>query len=121
MSEYKLRLHHGLCIGFFEGKGYSLEFVRNMTAVIDMLDSTNPEIELTANRDIICCCCPCTECRDKALSYDLRVAEICGISGKVRWNDFRKTIYEKIIQSGRLKEICSDCQWFYICEKKGLD
>lgn len=121
MSEYKLRPHHGLCIGFFEGKGYSPEFTENMGSVIELLSSENPEIEITTGRDIICGCCPCMDCRDKALSYDLKVVEICGLSGKIRWNDFRKTVSEKIISAGKLKEVCADCQWFYICEKKGLD
>ena len=32
--EYKIRPHHGLCIAFFEGKGYSPEFVRHMEQTI---------------------------------------------------------------------------------------
>ncbi|MDE6679621.1 MAG: DUF1284 domain-containing protein [Ruminococcus sp.] len=120
MSEYKLRPHHVLCIGFFEGKGYSEDFTENMTAVIDSLNRENPEIEITTKRDIICRCCPCTDCLEKALSYDLKVMEICSLSGKMRWTDLRKTIEEKIIAEKRLNEICGNCQWFYICEKKGL-
>lgn len=121
MLKYKLRPHHGLCINFFEGKGYSQEFTENMTSVIELLNSENPETELTTNHDIICCCCPCTDCHDKALSYDLKVMEICGVSENIRWKDFRKKVHEKIISTGRLKEVCGNCQWFYICEKKGLD
>lgn len=120
MSGYKLRPHHALCIGFFEGKGYSREFTENMTGVIGLLYSENPEIEVTTDHDIICCCCPCTDCHEKALSYDMKVMEICGLPDKVRWEELRKSVREKIVNAGRLKEVCGGCQWFYICEKKGL-
>ncbi|MDE6781753.1 MAG: DUF1284 domain-containing protein [Ruminococcus sp.] len=119
MSEYRIRPHHGLCVNFFEGKGYSRDFTDNMTAVIKLLDSENPIVEITTEHDIICQCCPCTGCHDKALTYDLKVIEICGLSGEVRWKDLRKVVSEKIIHSGRLKEVCGNCQWFCICGKKG--
>ncbi len=31
MSVYKIRAHHGVCLYFFQGKGYSGEFVENMS------------------------------------------------------------------------------------------
>lgn len=121
MSEYKIRPHHCLCINFFEGKGYSTDFTENMTAVIELLNRENPVVEVITDRDIICRSCPCTDCHDKALSYDLKVMDICGLSGRMHWEDLRQTVSEKIIESGRLKDICGNCQWFYICEKKGLE
>ncbi|MCM1506806.1 MAG: DUF1284 domain-containing protein [Ruminococcus flavefaciens] len=121
MLEYRLRPHHALCIGFFEGKGYSREFTENMTEIIELLNGENPETEITTDSDIICRCCPCTDCHEKALSYDMKVIEICGLSDKIKWEDLRHRVQKNIIKSGRLKEICGDCQWFYICEKKGLN
>ncbi|MCM1314151.1 MAG: DUF1284 domain-containing protein [Prevotella sp.] len=118
MSEYKLRPHHALCINFFEGKGYSNEFTENMTRIIENFRE-NPIIEITTGHDVICSKCTCTDCHDKALSYDMKVIDICGISGKISWKNLQKTIHEKIISAGKLKEICGNCQWFYICEKKG--
>lgn len=119
MSEYKLRPHHALCINFFEGKGYSTDFTENMKRIIEKFRE-NPVIEITTDRDVICRCCPCTECHEKALSYDMKVIDACGISGIISWENLQKTVREKIISSGKLKEICGNCQWFYIC-KKGLD
>lgn len=126
MSEYKIRFHHGLCIGFFEGKGYSREFTENMTAVREMLDLENPEIEITLNSDIICRKCPNLKdgiCRSngKVSRYDRKVMELCGISDgeRIKWNDFQKKVSDRIISVGKLGEVCSDCQWLYICEKKG--
>lgn len=53
MSECKIRFHHGLCIGFFEGKGYSREFTENMTDVIEFLNRENPVTEITLKSDMI--------------------------------------------------------------------
>ncbi|HEZ7990826.1 MAG TPA: hypothetical protein RWO66_07705 [Ruminococcus sp.] len=50
-SEIFLRPHHGLCIGFFEGKGYSDEFTANMSAVIEKLQNTDPHVTLTCGFD----------------------------------------------------------------------
>ena len=117
MSEYKLRPHHALCINFFEGKGYSNEFTENMTHIIENFHEKSI-IKITTDRDIICSKCPCTNCYGKALSYDMKIINICGIFDNISWKDLQKTIHEKIISSGKLSEICGDCQWFYICGKK---
>ena len=52
-----LRAHHGLCLCFFRGKGYSEEFVRNMTDVVNMLRS-DPYVTVTCQADVICRACP---------------------------------------------------------------
>ena len=36
VTPYYLRPHHGLCIAFFEGKGYNQKFVENMTNVVQI-------------------------------------------------------------------------------------
>ncbi len=126
MSECRIRFHHGLCINFFEGKGYSQEFTENMTVVAEMLDRENPETEITLNNDIICGKCPnLTDgiCRsiEKVSRYDRKVMDLCGISDgeRISWKDFQKKVNEKIISAGKLYEVCHDCQWLYICRKKG--
>lgn len=125
MSSYKLRPHHGLCTAFFEGKGYSGDFVRNMADVIEMLETDDPEIILTVGEDIICANCPnnrthICESSAKVARYDNAVLEMCGLSAGdiVRRSDFRDTVFRRIISAGRLSEVCGDCQWFYICGEK---
>ena len=117
MSEYKLRPHHVLCINFYVGKGYSKEFTENMSQIIENLQK-NPLIEITTGHDVICSKCPCGDCTGKAESYDRKVIAIAVISGKMHWKDLQKTVREKIIDTGRLHEVCGDCQWFCICGKK---
>ena len=125
MSNYKLRPHHGLCTAFFEGKGYSGDFVRNMADVIEMLERVDPKIILTVGEDMICANCPnngthSCESTDKVARYDNAVLEICGLSAGdvIQWSDFRDTVFIKIISAGRLPEVCGDCQWFNICGEK---
>ena len=45
MSVYKIRAHHGMCLSFFQGKGYSGDFVENMVRMKAIL-AENPEIIL---------------------------------------------------------------------------
>ncbi len=125
MSSYKLRPHHGLCTAFFEGKGYSVDFVRNMTAVIEMLERDDPEIVLTVGEDIICGNCPnnrthICESSEKVVRYDGAVLELCGLAAgdAVRWSDFRSAVFDRIISPGRLSEVCGGCQWYNICGEK---
>ena len=33
--EIKLRAHHGMCLAFFEGKGYSTGFTARMALILD--------------------------------------------------------------------------------------
>ena len=42
MSSFKIRPHHGLCTAFFEGKGYSGDFVRNMANVLFIRPKKRP-------------------------------------------------------------------------------
>ena len=42
----------------FQGYGYSKEFNENMAKIIDILNSREQKIEIVAECDIICSCCP---------------------------------------------------------------
>ena len=58
MSVFEIRPHHGLCIHFFEGKGYSENFVRHMAELIEKLNAFRPEIRLVLHVDYFCYACP---------------------------------------------------------------
>ena len=124
MSKYKLRPHHGLCITFFEGKGYSPEFIDNMTAVIRALQEAS-FVQLTASEDILCASCPnshehiCVH-DDKVRRYDEAVLAACNFdAGEVfSWRDFSDLIHTQILYADKLRTICGNCEWGTICQSK---
>ncbi len=120
----KIRAHHGMCLHFFEGKGYSTEFTAHMQKIYEKMQK-NPKIELVVQGDEICRKCPNLEngiCKTQelVLHYDREVLRHCRVSEgmKIFWNDFSKLVQEKIIFLGERQNICGNCQWSSICEKK---
>ena len=119
MSVYKIRAHHGVCLYFFQGKGYSGEFVENMSRMKAILEK-NPEISLMNSPDDICAACPnrLTEtCAEKASRYDREVLRRCGLSAGERlpYREFSRKVIETILRRGVRAEICGDCQWSSLC------
>ncbi len=120
----KIRAHHGMCLHFFEGKGYNDEFTGHMQKIYEKMQE-NPEIELVVQGDEICKKCPNLEngiCKTQelVLGYDKEVLKKCGLvkDMKISWKDFSKLVEERIIFSGERQNICGNCQWSSICEKK---
>ena len=122
MCAYKLRPHHGLCAGFFRGKGYDAAFTENMTAVVAALGA-DPAVELICACDVLCARCPhgesgvCDAAR-KVDRYDRAVLSLCGLSDgqKLPWSRFRAAVEEKILRPGDLEAVCGDCEWFSFCK-----
>ena len=56
MSDYRIRAHHGMCLAFFEGKGYNSEFTAHMGEMKKLLEK-NPVVELVTKTDDICAGC----------------------------------------------------------------
>lgn len=117
----KLRPHHGLCVRFFEGKGYSDAFTAHMAEIIEQLKQ-NPRIRLTVDQDEICSCCSnfgengC-DSLEKVSAYDKAVLHLCCLKeGEcLLFSEFERRIKEHIILSGRLGEVCAGCEWSGIC------
>ena len=120
---YKIRPHHGMCISFFRGEGYSNEFTSHMAKIVSEL-SADPLVEIISATDKLCKKCPnnmgggicATE--DKVTRYDKGVLDLCGISvGDVMpFSEFSSMVREKIILCGKREEICGDCEWSEICK-----
>ncbi len=118
-----LRPHHALCIHFFEGKGYSENFVRNMKAVIAVLE--NSPLTLSLSCDEICSACPhnvlgsCSSA-DKVRGFDKAVLSLTGLheGDTITWKELSSTVGDEILSKGRLHDVCGECQWYSdICEK----
>lgn len=120
----ELRAHHGMCLAFFEGKGYSKGFTEHMQAVYDSMKE-NPKLQIVINEDVICQKCPNLQegvCKTQKLvqEYDRKVLSHCGLKedAEISWAEFSALVKEHIIVSGRRKSICGNCQWNPICESK---
>lgn len=119
-----LRPHHALCALFFEGKGYSLAFVENMTA---FLAEPKQMLRITMGSDILCQECPhnldgiCDD-EEKVERFDQRTVALCADAFKTdqpqSLSNLCLSVYENILQQGRLAEVCGECEWAPLCQDK---
>ena len=119
-----LRPHHGMCLAYFEGKGYSDDFTENMQKMLEFLEK-DAMVELTVAGDKICSVCPNLEagiCVSAELvkNYDNKVLKLCGLKAgeQISFRKFVDCVQEKILGSGKREEICGGCQWNEICSRK---
>lgn len=123
-----LRPHHLLCIAFFKGKGYSDEFVSNMTRIVSALkENKDIPISLVSGEDDLCAHCPnnqngiCTT-EDKSSKYDQLTLTALDIvtnpDSAIPYSTLRALADEKIINCGRRENICGDCEWTDLCHKQ---
>lgn len=117
-----LRPHHGMCLAYFKGYGYSDEFAVHMQKVQDYL-KTDAIVHLAVETDIICLKCPnningACEKPELVARYDSEVLRRCGLSagGEMQFTEFFALVQEKILGPGLRREICGDCQWSEICK-----
>lgn len=122
---YSIRPHHGLCLSFFRGKGYSGAFVENMARVKADLEE-NPLICLAGGGDDICAACPnnisgCCESEEKVRRYDREVLRHCGLSvgETMPYKTLEERVRRDILMAGQREEICGDCQWTALCHFAG--
>lgn len=121
-SPVLLHPHHGLCFAFFEGKGYSGEFTDNLAKVLNELKTANPDICLTCGQDPVCSACPndqngvCSS-REKVERYDRAVLSLCDLKeGDIlSYAAFTRMVQSRILDTGRRREVCADCQWDKLC------
>ena len=55
-----LRPHHGMCLAYFKGEGYSNRFSAHMQEMLDIFQK-EAKIQLHADTDEICSACPNNE------------------------------------------------------------
>lgn len=122
MSAPVIRPHHGICLAFFEGKGYSDCFSAHMAQVQDWLLTDDPDVCLSPETDEICSCCPNNEsgiCKtaEKVDRYDRAVLERCGLTPgqQLNWSRFSDLVEKHILSTAQRTSICGDCQWSKLC------
>ncbi|MDR0886110.1 MAG: DUF1284 domain-containing protein [Clostridiales Family XIII bacterium] len=124
-----LRPHHLLCTQGYSGKGYSSEYVKNMTAITDILRTdANARVQITFAADDLCRYCPHleddTRCNDqhKIDCLDSGVVHLLTLKeGEYAYQDLIHEIHDKI-NAAKFDEICSTCTWYPIssCKKNIL-
>lgn len=119
--QYEIRAHHGMCICFFKGVGYSDKFSSHMVESIHKLNE-NPLVRISDKVDIICEKCPnniqgICKTEKKVAEYDKQVLLQCSLTvGTILpFTDFRSKVMANIISMGKREKICGNCQWNKIC------
>lgn len=116
-----LRPHHGMCMAYFIGYGYSDGFSAHMAQLLRELSPERP-VRLTVGTDAVCGPCPNNVegiCSKPALvaGYDRAVLERCGLEeGQILpFGTFTAMVQKKILSPGLRPGICGTCQWNDIC------
>ncbi|HOP74337.1 MAG TPA: DUF1284 domain-containing protein [Bacillota bacterium] len=123
----KIRAHHLLCLQGYQGYGYSESFVVNLERIRDlMITSPDLEVQVVAEEDIVCSCCPfrceagCQKDQDSShriRSMDLKILEkLHLISGmKCRAQNLLKLVEATFKTYSDIQDICGHCQWEEKC------
>ena len=123
-SEVVLRPHHGMCMAYFIGHGYSDGFSAHMG---DLIERLAPEtmIRLTVGTDAVCTACPnnCSGVCEQAelvADYDGKVLALCGLTEgqSLQFGQFTSLVQSRIIDAGLRRSVCGGCQWNSICESQ---
>lgn len=119
-----LRPHHGMCLAYFKGMGYSDGFSVHMQEMLEIFQK-GANIRLHVDTDEICSACPNNEkgrCSSCSLveKYDIAVLDLCGLKKEqvMDFDAFTAKVQKEILSSGKRKEICGKCQWNSICENQ---
>jgi hypothetical protein len=107
---------------YFEGRGYSEEFVSNFYKIIDEFGS-NPVIQVVNYPDVICGKCPyninsmCTRNDKDSEEYvkekDDFILKELDLNQKIAFNLVRCMVDDKLTI---LRRICKDCEWLEYCK-----
>ncbi len=113
MTTVVLRGHHLICLRFFIGYGYSLEFVRRVRKVLERVRKS--KIRVVVGFDDICKFCPVRgDCRVPK-DLDVLALRILRVRGFVRWDEIKVT--PKALKIWELKA-CKGCRWYKICRSQ---
>lgn len=121
-----LRAHHGMCLAFFAGKGYSDAFSAHMWSVLELLQD-DPTLRLAVWGDAICERCPNFQggrCNtpEQVERYDRQVLALCGLAenDQLSWREFSRLVSDRILSQGKRKSVCGDCAWSALCQEKEM-
>lgn len=126
-----IRPHHLICMQGFQGYGYSKEFVKNMSRIINILRcNLDIEIQLVKRCDDICLACPnnnfdgysrenrCIDEKkinkmDDSILQKLRLKE--GQTLKINREGIFEFVNKRIKNKENSCDICGNCSWREVC------
>jgi hypothetical protein len=119
-----LRGHHLICLHFFNGEGYSAEFIEHLGNMIKKAENTN--IKICTGADDVCIKCPYLKngrCEynknadDEIREMDNTALKLLGLvsDSETSWMETKKRILK--IFPEWYKSYCRDCVWRKSCEK----
>ena len=105
----KLRPHHLLCTQGYSGKGYSREFVENMTEIVKSIKNEKVQVQLIFSEDDICSKCPNLSENNICKSDTVNIID----NKVIKYFELEEKIYEyesliRYIKSHITKEIMDD-------------
>ena len=122
----RLRPHHLLCTQGYSGKGYSTEFVQNMSAIVHSLRNVpGTRIRLVFGSDSLCARCPhhtaddLCEAQEKVSRFDRKTVEYFGLHEvEYVYQDLIRAIDTQMTPA-MLEDICRGCAWYPVsaCKK----
>ena len=123
----RLRPHHLLCTQGYSGRGYSTEFVQNMSAIVHSLRNV-PEtrIRLVFGSDSLCAYCPhhtaddLCEAQEKVSRFDRKTVEYFNLhEGVYVYQDLIRAIDAQMTPV-MLEDICRGCAWYPVSPAKRI-
>lgn len=115
----EIRPHHFFCMKAFIGRGYSENFIQNMSKIILSLnEDKNQYIKIKPNLDSICYKCP-NKLKDKFCATDKEVIEMDNKimkyfdikEGIYKYSKIKDLIYNNISEE-IIEEVCKNCSWY---------
>ena len=109
-----------MCALGFQGKGYSPNFVKNLTEIVNTLKGINgdgTQILITDQADSICRACPLKVgqgCQTQSIvdHLDEGYSKVLGLKpgDRITWGEAKKRIKQRVSLT-LFDEICQDCSW----------
>jgi len=124
----RLRGHHLICLHFFNGEGYSPDFVANLRNVLERAEA-GEQINICEGADDVCSACPSLQ--EKHCLYredsekeirgmDRAAIELLRIRSRVKisWPEIKARIPE--IFASWSGKFCRGCDWFSVCRNNKI-
>jgi len=122
-----LRGHHLICLFFFNGEGYSREYIDNLRASMKRADSGG--VEVVSGADTICNSCPhlkedrCyyeSNAEEAIEAMDRKALDLLGAASGERfsWSELRAKL--PAIFPEWCENFCRDCDFMKVCRKNDL-